>query len=119
MYLAEEQTAGRGRGANSWEFPRSTGIYCSSILRPALPPSEVLVLSLAAGLAVQAAIRQVDSRVTPDLKWPNDLLIDGKKVCGLEGGPCPRRNKARTRASNSEELEGLRHIVVGAAVETA
>lgn len=83
VYVAEEQTAGRGRGANSWQSPRSTGIYCSSILRPALPPSEVLVLSLAAGLAVQAAIRQVDSRVTPDLKWPNDLLIDGKKVCGI------------------------------------
>ena len=83
VFLAEEQTAGRGRGANSWQSPRSTGIYCSAILRPALPPSDVLVLSLAAGLAVQAAIQQVDSRVHADLKWPNDLLIDGKKVCGI------------------------------------
>jgi len=83
VFLAEEQTAGRGRGANSWQSPRSTGIYCSAILRPALPPSDVLVLSLAAGLAVQAAIQQVDSRVHADLKWPNDLLINGKKVCGI------------------------------------
>ena len=83
VFLAEEQTAGRGRGANSWQSPRSTGIYCSAILRPALPPSEVLVLSLAAGLAVQAAIQLVDARVQPDLKWPNDVLIDGKKVCGI------------------------------------
>jgi BirA family transcriptional regulator, biotin operon repressor / biotin---[acetyl-CoA-carboxylase] ligase len=83
VFLAEEQTAGRGRGANSWQSPRSTGIYCSAILRPALPPSDVLVLSLAAGLAVHAAILQVDSRVLPDLKWPNDVLIDGKKVCGI------------------------------------
>ena len=74
VFLAEEQTAGRGRGANSWQSPRSTGIYCSVVLRPALPPSEVLVLSLAAGLAVHAAIQQVDSRVHPDLKWPNDVL---------------------------------------------
>jgi len=83
VFLAEEQTAGRGRGANSWQSPRSTGIYCSVILRPKLPPSDVLVLSLAAGLAVQAAIQQVDSRVRADLKWPNDVLIDGKKVCGI------------------------------------
>lgn len=83
VFLAEEQTAGRGRGANSWQSPRSTGIYCSVIVRPELPPSDILVLSLAAGLAVQAAIEQVDSRVKPDLKWPNDLLIDGKKVCGI------------------------------------
>jgi BirA family transcriptional regulator, biotin operon repressor / biotin---[acetyl-CoA-carboxylase] ligase len=83
VFLAEEQTAGRGRGANSWQSPRSTGVYCSAILRPALPPSDVLVLSLGAGLAVQAAIQHVDSRVLPDLKWPNDILIDGKKVCGI------------------------------------
>ena len=83
VFLAEEQTAGRGRGSNSWQSPRSTGIYCSAVLRPALPPAEVLVLSLAAGLAVQAAIQQVDSALRPDLKWPNDVLIDGKKVCGI------------------------------------
>jgi BirA family biotin operon repressor/biotin-[acetyl-CoA-carboxylase] ligase len=83
VFLAEEQTAGRGRGANSWQSSRSTGIYCSVILRPVLPPSDVLVLSLAGGLAVQAAIQQVDARIRPDLKWPNDVLIDGKKVCGI------------------------------------
>lgn len=83
VFLAEEQTSGRGRGANSWHSPRSTGIYCSVILRPALPPSEVLALSLAAGLAVQDAIRQIDSRLVADLKWPNDVLINGKKVCGI------------------------------------
>lgn len=83
VFLAEQQTAGRGRGSNTWHSPRSSGIYCSVILRPALPPSDVLVLSLAAGLAVQGAIRQVDSKICPDLKWPNDVLIDGKKVCGI------------------------------------
>ena len=83
VFLAEQQTAGRGRGSNLWLSPRSSGVYCSVVLRPALPPSDVLVLSLAAGLAVQAAIRQVDLRLNPDLKWPNDILIDGKKVCGI------------------------------------
>lgn len=83
VFLAEQQTAGRGRGSNLWHSPQSTGIYCSVIVRPALPPSDVLVLSLAAGLAVQAAVRQIDPQVNADLKWPNDLLIDGKKVCGI------------------------------------
>jgi BirA family transcriptional regulator, biotin operon repressor / biotin---[acetyl-CoA-carboxylase] ligase len=100
LFLAEEQTAGRGRGANSWQSPRSTGIYCSAVVRPALPPSEVLVLSLAAGLAVHAAIRQVASRVDADLKWPNDILIDGKKVCGI----LTEMNAEATR---------VRYIVVG------
>lgn len=100
VFLAEEQTAGRGRGANSWQSPRSTGIYCSVVLRPTAPPSDVLVLSLAAGLAVQSAIQQVDSRVQADLKWPNDLLIDGKKVCGI----LTEMNAEATR---------VRYIVVG------
>jgi len=103
VFLAEEQTAGRGRGSNTWQSPQSTGIYCSSILRPALPPSEVLVLSLAAGLAVQAAIREVDARVQPDLKWPNDLLIDGRKICGI----LTEMNAEATR---------VRYIVVGVGI---
>ena len=103
VFLAEEQTAGRGRGANTWQSPRSTGIYCSAVLRPKLPPSDVLVLSLAAGLAVQSAIQQVDSRVSADLKWPNDVLIDGKKVCGI----LTEMNAEATR---------VRYIVVGVGI---
>jgi BirA family transcriptional regulator, biotin operon repressor / biotin---[acetyl-CoA-carboxylase] ligase len=100
VFFAEEQTAGRGRGSNSWQSPRSTGIYCSVILRPALPPSDVLVLSLAAGLAVQAAIQQVNSRVNVDLKWPNDVLVDGRKVCGI-------------LAEMNAEATRVRYIVIG------
>lgn len=100
VFLAEEQTAGRGRGVHVWESARSAGIYCSVILRPKLPPSDVLVLSLAAGLAVRDAIAQVDSRVTVDLKWPNDVLIAGKKVCGI----LTEMNAEATR---------VRYIVVG------
>lgn len=103
VFLAEEQTAGRGRGANSWQSPRSTGIYCSVVLRPALPPSEVLVLSLAAGLAVRAALEHVDSQVSADLKWPNDVLIGGKKVCGI----LTEMNAEATR---------VRYIVVGVGI---
>jgi BirA family transcriptional regulator, biotin operon repressor / biotin---[acetyl-CoA-carboxylase] ligase len=103
VFLAEEQTAGRGRGSHSWQSVRSAGIYCSVVLRPALPPSEVLVLALAAGLAARTAIQQVDSRVSADLKWPNDVLIRGKKVCGI----LTEMNAEATR---------VRYIVVGIGV---
>jgi len=100
VFLAEEQTAGRGRGANAWHSARSTGIYCSVVLRPNLPPSDALILSLAAGLAVHAAIQQLDARLNPDLKWPNDLLLDGKKFCGI----LTEMNAEATR---------VRHLVIG------
>ena len=103
VFVAEEQTAGRGRGSNSWISERSNGIYSSMILRPPLPPSDVLILSLAVGLAVQAAIQQVDSRIAPDLKWPNDVLIDGRKVCGI------------LTEMNSEATQ-VRYIVVGVGI---
>ena len=100
VFVAEEQTAGRGRGAHHWQSAPSAGIYCSVVLRPALPPSEALVLSLAAGLAVHSAVQQIDSRVVPDLKWPNDLMIGDKKFCGI----LTEMNAEATR---------VRHIVVG------
>jgi BirA family biotin operon repressor/biotin-[acetyl-CoA-carboxylase] ligase len=100
VFLAEQQTAGRGRGGHSWHSARGDGIYGSVVLRPALPPSEALILSLAAGLAVYAALEEIDARVAPDLKWPNDLLIEGKKFCGI----LTEMNAEATR---------VRHLVIG------
>jgi BirA family biotin operon repressor/biotin-[acetyl-CoA-carboxylase] ligase len=103
VFLAEEQTAGRGRGSNSWESERSAGIYCSVVLRPALPPSDVLGLTLAVGLAVRAALAQVEARVSVDLKWPNDVLIKGRKVCGI-------------LTEMHAEVTRVHHIVVGVGI---
>ena len=103
VFLAEQQTAGRGRGAHQWHSAQSAGIYCSVILRPPLPPSEALILSLAAGLAVHAAVQEIDARVHPDLKWPNDLLIGGKKFCGI-------------LTEMNAEVTRVRHIVVGVGI---
>jgi BirA family biotin operon repressor/biotin-[acetyl-CoA-carboxylase] ligase len=100
LFVAEQQTAGRGRGHNRWHSPKSKGIYCSVVLRPSLPPADVLTLTLAAGLAVHAAIQEIDARVVPDLKWPNDLLIGGKKVCGI-------------LTEMSSEATSVRYIVAG------
>lgn len=100
VFLAEEQTAGRGRGAHTWQSPPSTGIYFSAVLRPALPPSEVLFIAIAAALAVRAALVQLEGSLNIDLKWPNDVLIDGKKICGI-------------LAEMNAEATRVRHIVVG------
>jgi BirA family biotin operon repressor/biotin-[acetyl-CoA-carboxylase] ligase len=103
VFLAEQQTAGRGRGANQWHSARSVGIYCSAVLRPPLPPSDVLILSLAAGLAVHSAVQEIDSRVAPDLKWPNDVLINGKKFCGM-------------LTEMNAEVTRVRYVVVGVGI---
>jgi BirA family biotin operon repressor/biotin-[acetyl-CoA-carboxylase] ligase len=100
VFLAEEQLAGRGRGAHSWHSARSVGIYCSVILRPVMPPSDALIFSLAVGLAVRAAVAEIAPQLLVDLKWPNDLLLSGKKFCGI----LTEMNAEATR---------VRHLVVG------
>ncbi len=100
VFLAEEQLAGRGRGAHSWHSARSAGIYCSVILRPAMPPSDALIFSLAAGLAVRAAVAEIAPQLLPDLKWPNDALLGGKKFCGI-------------LTEMNAEVTRVRHLVVG------
>jgi BirA family transcriptional regulator, biotin operon repressor / biotin---[acetyl-CoA-carboxylase] ligase len=102
VFLAEEQLAGRGRGAHTWHSARSTGIYCSVILRPEIPPSDALLLSLAAGLAVRAAVTEV-TQLPVDLKWPNDLLLGNRKFCGI----LTEMNAEPTR---------VRHLVVGVGI---
>jgi BirA family transcriptional regulator, biotin operon repressor / biotin---[acetyl-CoA-carboxylase] ligase len=82
VFVAEQQTAGRGRGGHSWESEQSVGIYCSVVLRPAIAPADALLLSLIAGVAVCEAVEQTTG-MHPDLRWPNDVLLDGKKFCGI------------------------------------
>jgi BirA family transcriptional regulator, biotin operon repressor / biotin---[acetyl-CoA-carboxylase] ligase len=82
VVLAEEQTAGRGRAGRTWKSDRAAGIYVTLLLRPRLAPVQAPLLTMMAGLSVHAAI-QAQTGLTPDLKWPNDLLLRGKKVGGI------------------------------------
>jgi BirA family biotin operon repressor/biotin-[acetyl-CoA-carboxylase] ligase len=82
VYIADSQTAGRGRGAHNWVSPPGSGLYVSILLRPALSPGDALWLSLAAGLASQSAIATVTG-LHADLRWPNDLLVGSKKLGGI------------------------------------
>jgi BirA family transcriptional regulator, biotin operon repressor / biotin---[acetyl-CoA-carboxylase] ligase len=81
VFLAERQTNGRGRGGNSWHSEVGA-IYMSVVLRPTLPANDILVLSLATGLAVSLAVEHVCG-VVPDLRWPNDIMLAEKKLGGI------------------------------------
>ncbi len=82
VVLAEEQTAGRGRAGRSWHSERCTGIYVTLLLRPKISPVEAPLLTMMAGLSARAAI-QAQTTLTVDLKWPNDLMLDGRKLGGI------------------------------------
>ena len=78
----EEQTEGRGRLGRSWHAPARTSVLVSVLLRPAVEASRLPELSLVAGHAVADAL-EAETGVTPSLKFPNDVLVDGKKVAGI------------------------------------
>jgi BirA family biotin operon repressor/biotin-[acetyl-CoA-carboxylase] ligase len=82
LAVAEEQTAGRGRLGRTWEAPAGTSILASVVLRPPVAPPRLPELSLVAGEAVAAALRDA-AGVDPTLKYPNDVLLDGRKVAGI------------------------------------
>jgi BirA family transcriptional regulator, biotin operon repressor / biotin---[acetyl-CoA-carboxylase] ligase len=82
LVIAEEQTAGRGRSGRSWMTPPGQALACSVVLRPNLPLERATQLTMLAGVAVCRAIEQA-TPLHAMLKWPNDVLIAGKKVAGL------------------------------------
>lgn len=82
IWIADEQTAGRGRGGHSWHSTRGDGLYVSVLVTPELPLDRALWLSLATGLAAQQAIFAT-AGIRIDLRWPNDLLCGQRKLGGI------------------------------------
>jgi len=82
VVVAECQSLGRGRLGREWLSPPGVGLYCSFILRPQLEPADLPKLTLGAGLAASRAVATITSQ-RPQLKWPNDLWLAGKKVGGI------------------------------------
>ena len=80
--LAREQTAGRGRQGRSWSSPPGEGLYLSLILRPEIKSADSAILTLAAAVAVAETLK-LDFEVAADIKWPNDVLASGRKMCGI------------------------------------
>ena len=99
LVVAESQTRGRGRLGRQWDSPPGTGLYVSLLLRPELPPTEMPQITLTTAVAVARAVRRVTG-LTPGIKWPNDLLLDGKKLGGI-------------LTEMETESDQIRHLVVG------
>lgn len=82
VVLADEQSKGKGRHGRIWSSPPKGGIYMSCVLRPRIALNEVPKITLLAAVAVAKAVREL-SGLNALIKWPNDILINGKKACGI------------------------------------
>jgi BirA family biotin operon repressor/biotin-[acetyl-CoA-carboxylase] ligase len=103
VIFAETQTKGRGRLGRKWLSPVGQGLWFSVLLRPTLAPTSITQLIIAAATAVARAIRSETSLV-PQIKWPNDILIRGKKVAGI-------------LTELSAELDRVRYVIIGIGVD--
>ncbi|PIR65533.1 MAG: biotin--[acetyl-CoA-carboxylase] ligase [Candidatus Omnitrophica bacterium CG12_big_fil_rev_8_21_14_0_65_43_15] len=80
--FAEGQKKGRGRMNRDWQSPKHKGVYLSLILRPEISPNEISKITLMVAVSVAKTIR-AKTGLSALIKWPNDILIDGRKVCGI------------------------------------
>ncbi len=83
LIIAEEQTAGKGRMGRPWEAAAGRNLLFSVILRPAFPGEHWGMITLAASVAAAETVEGVTSPYVPKIKWPNDILLDGRKCCGM------------------------------------
>ena len=98
LVVAERQVSGRGRRGRTWHSPKGSGIWMSILLRPQIHPMSASMLTLVAAMAVYDAI---SSRVEGcAIKWPNDIVINGRKVCGI-------------LTEMSSELDNIHYVVIG------
>ena len=82
LVIAETQTAGKGRMGRHWQSPPSTGLWTSIILKPSIPLRDAPQLALLTAAALQTALAE-EFNIKAKIKWPNDLLADNKKICGI------------------------------------
>jgi BirA family biotin operon repressor/biotin-[acetyl-CoA-carboxylase] ligase len=99
---AETQTSGRGRLGREWRSPRGEGLYLSLVLRPNISPRSSSIITLAAAVAVAETLI-FDLDLPADIKWPNDVLVRGRKICGI-------------LAESSIEADRLQHVILGIGV---
>lgn len=103
VVFAEAQTRGRGRLGRKWVSPSGRGLWLSVLLRPDLRPQEATQLTVAAATALWRAI-QATTGLSPEIKWPNDILFRGKKVAGI-------------LTEMSAELDRVKHVILGVGVD--
>lgn len=101
LAVAEFQTAGRGRFARSWQAPAGSSVMMTLLLRPELQPEKAPMLTLVMGLSAAQAVREYG--LQPQIKWPNDVVLSGKKICGI-------------LTEMSAGMEGIRYVLVGTGI---
>lgn len=106
VVLAEEQTGGRGRLGRSFQSPRGTGLYLSALLRPRLAPETVANLTAWVAVAVCDGV-EACCGVRPQIKWTNDIVLNGKKLCGI-----------LTELGLESETNSLDYLVTGIGINT-
>lgn len=102
LVVADSQTAGKGRRGRHWEAPAGTGIWMTLVLKPDILPQSASMLTLVAALAVAEGIRRTTG-LEAAIKWPNDIVCSGKKVCGI-------------LTEMSTEAEWIRYVIIGVGI---
>ena len=82
LVVADKQIAGKGRRGRNWESPSGCGIFMTLMLKPDINPNNASMLTLVSALAVAKALADITGK-DAKIKWPNDIVIDGRKVCGI------------------------------------
>jgi len=103
VVFAESQTKGRGRLGRRWVSPAKHGLWFTVLLRPPLPPAEATQLTVAAATALVRAVQAVTG-LAPDIKWPNDVLLGGRKVAGI-------------LTEMNAELDRVNYVLIGMGVD--
>ena len=103
VVFAESQTAGRGRLGRKWLSPARKGLWFSVLLRPPLRPVDATQLTVAAATALARAV-QAQTRLAPEIKWPNDLLLRGRKAAGI-------------LTEMSAEVDRVKHVIIGVGLD--
>lgn len=99
LVVADKQESGKGRRGRSWVSPSGTGIFMTLMIKPDINPNNASMLTLVAALAVAKAITSVTGEEAM-IKWPNDIVVNGKKVCGI-------------LTEMNAQFDYINHIVVG------
>ena len=102
VVVADMQTAGRGRRGRGWVSPSGKDVYMSLMLRPQCRPDKASVLTLVMAISVLEAVQELIPQ-TCNIKWPNDIVINNRKVCGI-------------LTEMSAELDGIHYVVIGAGI---
>jgi len=99
LVVADSQSAGKGRRGRAWTSPKGVGIWMSLVLRPPIRPADASMLTLVAGMAVVKGVRK-STGLKAMIKWPNDAILSGKKICGI-------------LTEMSTEEDSIRYVITG------